>query len=247
MRPGLVARIGVGAAAGAFDPLSLSPSAWWKADSMAHADGTAIATWPDSSGNARDLTQATGAKQPLFKTAIQNGLPVVRLDGTDDVMRAAGFVPLNANGTALTVFAVVKTANTTQGHLLSTRQATDGFLMRTNQISGIWGWFAVGGGSSSDTVTQTVWHVLECICTLTTIGSAGSMQAGHDGTFIAATATAPVQTASPQSGIDLGAQTNGSSAFMAGDVGEILLYPTALGTTDRQNVEAYLKAKWATP
>lgn len=53
--------------------------AWYKADAIEGlADGAAITTWVDSSGNSRDLTQSNAAKRPTYKTNIQNGQPVVR-------------------------------------------------------------------------------------------------------------------------------------------------------------------------
>ena len=39
------------------------------------ADGDPVVTWPDSSGQGNDVTQATASKRPLYKTAIQNGRP----------------------------------------------------------------------------------------------------------------------------------------------------------------------------
>lgn len=47
-------------------------------------DGNRVAQWDDQSGNGNDAAQATGADQPLFKTAITNSLPVLRFDGSDD-------------------------------------------------------------------------------------------------------------------------------------------------------------------
>ena len=46
-------------------------------------DGDAISTWPDLSGNGRDVTNTSTAR-PVFKTGIINGFPVVRFDGTND-------------------------------------------------------------------------------------------------------------------------------------------------------------------
>jgi hypothetical protein len=55
------------------------------------SDGNAVGTWTDLSVNARNATQATGANQPIYKTAIQGGNPVLRFDGSNDVMSTAAF------------------------------------------------------------------------------------------------------------------------------------------------------------
>lgn len=62
---------------------------WLDASTLSDADGTALASWTDSSGNARHATQGTGANQPLVKTAILNGKRVVRFDGSNDYLSAA--------------------------------------------------------------------------------------------------------------------------------------------------------------
>lgn len=50
------------------------------------ADGGAVAEWPDQTGHGHDLAQATGASQPTLQTNEVNGLPVVRFDGSDDLL-----------------------------------------------------------------------------------------------------------------------------------------------------------------
>lgn len=53
------------------------------------ADATAISTWSDKSGRGNNLTQGTGANQPLLKRNIQGGLSVVRFDGSNDSIAQA--------------------------------------------------------------------------------------------------------------------------------------------------------------
>lgn len=53
----------------------------YDADTFGLADGAAIATAPDSSGNARDATQATSGKRPTYKTGV-NGHAAMRFDRT---------------------------------------------------------------------------------------------------------------------------------------------------------------------
>lgn len=47
------------------------------------SDGNAVSQWDDASRSGWNVTQATGALQPLYKTAIQGGQPVVRFDGSN--------------------------------------------------------------------------------------------------------------------------------------------------------------------
>lgn len=64
---------------------------WLKADtlSLTLANSDPISTWFDASGNVNNATQ-TLTNRPLFKTNIQNGLPCVRFDGSNDYMNLAG-------------------------------------------------------------------------------------------------------------------------------------------------------------
>ncbi len=88
MRAATVARVGVGSGPPPpFDPLSLSPLIRLKASSITGlSSGDPVATWPDTSGNARDASQATSAKRPTWVTGVLNGKAVVRFDVTDDGM-----------------------------------------------------------------------------------------------------------------------------------------------------------------
>ena len=97
----------VSAASANFDPSSLSPTLWLKADTIGGlSDGGAIGTWADQSGNGRDFTQNTAGAKPTYKTGILNGLPVVRFDGTTDYMTgpALSQVVTTSAHTIFTVF-----------------------------------------------------------------------------------------------------------------------------------------------
>src|ERR1035437_9219293 len=56
---------------------------WFKADSIAQSNNTAVSSWPDSSGNNHTATQGTGASQPTFKTSQVNSLPGVYFNGSN--------------------------------------------------------------------------------------------------------------------------------------------------------------------
>lgn len=60
--------------------------AWYDADAISGLNnGDPVSTWTDESGNARNQTQVDTAR-PTYQTNIQNGLPGVRFDGSNDYM-----------------------------------------------------------------------------------------------------------------------------------------------------------------
>ena len=79
---------------------ALSGFSWvWRfeADSITGvSDGAQIATWPDTSGNGRDATQATTANRPTFDADAFGTAPGVRINDTTDRLATA------ALGAALT-------------------------------------------------------------------------------------------------------------------------------------------------
>lgn len=68
-----------------FNPLSLSPQAWYDASdtSTITSSGGAVSQWNDKSGNGRNVTQASSASQPGTGAVTKNGLNVLTFDGGD--------------------------------------------------------------------------------------------------------------------------------------------------------------------
>lgn len=59
---------------------------WLEADSIGGlSDGDPVSTWADSGGGAHDAT-AAGSARPTWETNVINGLPVVRFNGTANIM-----------------------------------------------------------------------------------------------------------------------------------------------------------------
>lgn len=100
---------------------------WFKADAITGLnDGDAVSTWTDSAG----VGNATGTTttRPLYKTNILNGLPAVRFDGTDDILKiATAFAPQ----TVFVVFNYTDGATFTQYDGLFTDQ---GYTVSTGLI-----------------------------------------------------------------------------------------------------------------
>jgi hypothetical protein len=72
-------------------PLEIPDCAMWLDAAVGVTiDGSSLVSqWNDQSGNARNVTQGTGSRQPLKVASALNGLPAIRFDGVDDFMSAS--------------------------------------------------------------------------------------------------------------------------------------------------------------
>lgn len=223
-----------GAAGVAFAPTDIAgPQAWYKADAGTSSvvDGTALSAWNDQSGNARHLTQATGANQPVYKAAIQNGKAVVRFDGSNDFMDAATVNVAQPS----TIFVVAKsTVAAAAGH-----NFVDGTTARQSVYQHTSGVVAMYAGAA-EALSGTAWgtaafHYVSSVFN----GASSSMRV--DG--VAQTLT----PASPGTGALTGLRVGAFDAVTGpwqGDGAEILIYNSALSVGNQQSVEAYLAARW---
>ena len=238
-------QVGVLEIVATFDPLTLSPSLWLDASdtntlydatsggSLVAPDG-GVARWEDKSANARHATQATAGLRPLRKAATLNGKSVLRFDGVDDVLaHSLGVVGDN------TVFMVVKSTAAGGGTRIlfsatSPNDPLNAYLREDNASN--WGVYRISGLKSSG---QSVIGAYKIISTQS-VGANGSFT--QNGTLIPFTDTGFYSDANLRRGI--GGNGFGAENFN-GDIAEILVFPTALSTTDRAKVESYLNAKWA--
>lgn len=238
-----------------FSPSDISGLALWlKADAIVGlVDTDPVSTWPDSSGNGRDATQ-TSTKRPLYKTAIQNALPAVRFDATDDCMVVPAFALTAAPG--LTLFVVFTAASGTARMLVESSAdaaANEGafnfYRLASNALEGYHN--GNGGAATGWTTTATTAH------TVPVVGSmiydyaqvAGSEVVGwvNDGLRAGTKNAAAINNTDAGHGthaINIGARNNGTSVPSGADIFEIVLYASALSDYNRGRVEHYLNEKW---
>jgi hypothetical protein len=205
---------------------------WLKADAIGGADGDPVTTWEDSHTSNKD---ATGASGQTLQTNEINGLPVVRFDGTDDLMSVA----LTNNDATRTMFVVAS---------LGATNATGDALVAWTNVAGI-------DGTSTGDVRYRQLHAAGG---LSTIGSPGNSTpflvavrwnstSSADTYFNLASATNIDPDDAYQSGANnlaLASRTAAGANFGAVDIGEVLLYNSALSDTDLDLVRAYLDDKW---
>ena len=235
--PLAAARVGVRRAP--FLPTQLTGLAvWLDAGQITGAvDNAAVATWQDRSGNARDAVQVTATKQPLYHNTggllTLSGRPYVQFDNVDDSMAGA----ISIANRAVTIISVM--ANFVNIYLRDSAAPIPGELETNFYYT-----------RSADSVLSNV------ALTFTTaydvyvgVGAAlGSATRAYTngaltGTSAVLSGTEPATTRYSINDDSQGAGNSGRVTRLA----EFLVYNRVLTDPERQQVEAYLKAKHGTP
>ena len=166
-----------------------------------------------------------------------NGKSVLRFDGADDGLMH----PLSLAGDN-TVFVVarsnevgnaVKVLYTAMGPSVGLRA----YLAAEFNSSGAWGTYRAGGEKISGASLRNSYKIIS----LNTEGTNGSFSTNGSITNF----TSP---GFYSDGLDrrfVGGASPANGENCACDIAEILVFPTALSSTDRAKVESYLNAKWA--
>jgi len=212
-------------------PLELAPSGWWIADEVAASHGDAVGTWPDVSGNGRNLTQATPALKPTMALGAINGRAALRFE-SENLGGAAlsTFLDGSLHGTMFVVFTPAGMA--TEGSILG-----DGFRALSYNPASTGSVKAYAYDGTADVAEKgpaalNAWHVGVWAC---------------DGSFVSAWAD-DQDTAAGVSTVT-GAQTSGSDLAVGGGLtgflAEVIIFPSVLTEENRRRVTKYLKQKYA--
>lgn len=224
---------------------SLTDWVWYKADSMSHADNTRISAWADSSPNAHDAAQATGAQQPRFRTNQQNSLPGVEFDS---VARNMQILPATLSFPSVSFFFV--------GSMTLVAGVAAPLMTINNNVA-----YGFDVGFQDPRPTQLYVHTINMLPTPATI-----MRRNTNNTFAAPTTTAlwefhaRISTGPTLEIIRAGVvqamgvttapawgntySLNGSGAGGTWMVHEIIAKAALLSAGDRTLIRDYLNTKW---
>lgn len=206
--------------------------AWFRADSLAVANGAAIAQWDDSSANLVHATQATGASQPIMRTNRLNALPGVEFDGTDDYLITA----LTGSSQDETILAVIDLDTAPAGgRVILGPTASGGRTFRVNSSRQL-EWL------KSFVASIDVSAALVTIDTDTIVGGTLGATTGDENINGTIETFTHAQTLTASLTTRIGIEVDGSGSW-DGDIHEIVVCST-LSAGNRQLVEGYLAWKW---
>jgi hypothetical protein len=231
---------------------------WLDAESLARlgiASGSAVPSWLDAHNPAVSASQLTPSAQPTFVTNALGGRPVVRFTSSPESLLVIS--PPIDSSPPYTLFAVGTLLPTNARIVFLGGGWAPGVALTPDAGFTLFGdstlvGFSLGQvlvrGSNDQGLTLVDdggapvrgSHALTA-----SVDSAGQATARLDGHAIG---NGPVPPAS-FSGVGARAYNSppGNETFSDGDVAEIILYGGVLSDTDRNDVEAYLRAKYGLP
>ncbi|MBT4760921.1 MAG: hypothetical protein HOO06_04410 [Bdellovibrionaceae bacterium] len=187
--------------------------------SAAAADTSTIQCWKDKSSQANNATMGTSNQRPTYRTNQFNTLPVLRFDGSNDVLNLSSSVT-----TARTVFVVNKSSGSTFQLVLGD-STTQHFYTSTSTLLN-------GSVASSDLVSGS-WRVDR-----TPVSSPTTFTQTSSYSLISAVANANVTVG------NISSDRGTSGRYFGGDVTEVIIYNRPLDASEITAVENYLYSKW---
>lgn len=142
-----------------FNPLDVSPTAWWDfSDASTITDvANAVSQVDDKSGNGNNATQGVGANQPLTNTDTINGLNALSFDGLNSFMNFTNIDFLDKS-----LFFVVENVLNGSNDMLMSGTPNKQIRLSSNDnlsiVAGDNNWLANDGGgsvSSSSSITSS--------------------------------------------------------------------------------------------
>lgn len=241
---------------GSFTPDDISGlSAWYKADAISGLnDGDSVSTWEDSGSNNYDLTQS-GSARPTYQTDEINNLPVVRFaSASSQSIDRSDTLGLSASS-ARTYVIYAKLNNASSRNALfiqgQSGSASTYVGVEANTFSTAGNRFGFYGQSTFDTGTSTDtsdYHIITAVISSTASGASITSNVSYyiDGTLQTLTlrnGTGNFPDYSAANATSIG-RFPGAAVLSNADIAEVIVYNSALSTSDREDIEEYLTTKY---
>lgn len=213
-------------------PVIAGLTLWYKADSITgKSTGDSIAQWNDSSGNG---SHGTATFQPTYiASATRNGRPAVRFNdvGNGTVMT----IPNVLTGlTAGTLLVVIKAHTNSFGGMAWLGTPDDAFYpWNDTNIYDNFG-TTVRKDAIAPVVSLLQWNIVSVV------------SAANDYRYYINTVNRRTTATNTVGWTTTPVWGRAGAFYLRADVAEIMVYSGALSDANRNAVEAYLKAKWAT-
>ncbi|MGK5088947.1 putative Ig domain-containing protein [Bdellovibrionota bacterium FG-2] len=213
---------------------------WLRADALTKNDGDTVTTWTDLSSAGNNAT-APSSFEPIYKTSIINGKPILRFNGSAKMATATGDALSD-----FTVFIVFKDTGTAPAYeRLLDKDYINGFWVgRASSTANTW---VVGAEKAispwydgSATFTDGTPQILTAVRDHT--GVSGPLIANK--TTSNSISMSSTVTSTAVYGIGACYNDGDPSQRLTGDIAEILVYSAALSAADQATVQSYLISKY---
>jgi hypothetical protein len=238
-------------------------SLWLKADAGVTLGGSYVAAWADQSGNGNNTDDAGNEDyRPLFVNNVVNGKPAIRFNTFPRVLKTSAPSTIGNSGN-LTIIAVYNYNNinndwatvVSKGDLNTNAESqTDLSAQFINGDFGRTNSFGVMSPAPAPAWTYSYtnasyanqWIIHEGISDITN----NSQKMFINGSLVSSSISAgSINALNIKIGIGNAGSTrpplNPNFGGFQGDIAEVIIYDKALTTPERQQVEAYLNAKYA--
>ena len=216
-----------------------------------------ITSWKNSGTAVTHDANAAGssAVKPRYRTSIQNSLPSLYFDGTNDLFTINPWTAFQSIQN-YTYFIVLKTNQTALDQcvtVMKTNAAEVKGLYLAN-LSSAWTIGGAGGIATSPSTVDTNFHVFTTYFDGTisdpdiSLQNASRLKMRIDGVNQNLTFSSNVDSITNPSTTSLfiGTDSSNNNDF-DGYIGEIIIYKRTLNSSEIQSMETYLKNKWGTP
>lgn len=213
--------------------------AWWRADSLALADGAAVSSWAPVGGVQTAPLVQTGTNRPIFVAAAPSlgGKPAVYFSAASSQHMDTG-AWATSYPVPITVFVVGRfTSSAAAANWWSGRSGVFVYGGTTPTL------YSVGAGTAGELAAKEApdigsWHVVAHVFN-------GANSAIHwDSRVFTTRGTTGTGAAAALAGVRAGTNSGGTSNYLTGGLAQLIIYNRALNATEVSQVEAWLAAEY---